>query len=217
LTQRILVWDAPTRAFHWLQAFSFFAAFLTACPPRWTEGSLIPSFIASERYRDLHIAFGYILFGLLVFRLLWGFVGTRYARFASFLFKPGEIATYLLSLIRNQPRHYVGHNPAGSLAIWLLLSLGLTLGVTGVMLLQDDVADVAVDIHAFATNAMLVVVAIHLLGVAVSSVMHHENLVRTMVTGIKPGEPGEEVSKAYNWLAVAMAAAVALFWFVYVK
>jgi cytochrome b len=217
MKQRILVWDAPTRAFHWLQAFSFFAAYLTACPPRWAEGSLIPTFTASERYRDLHVAFGYILFGLIAFRLVWGFVGTRYARFGSFLFKPGEIFAYLLSLVKNKPLHYIGHNPAGSLAIWLLLALGLTLGVTGVMLMQDDVADVVVDIHAMATNTMLVVVAIHLLGVLVSSVLHHEPLVRSMITGYKSGTPNEAAAKPYYWLASIMAVAVIVFWFTYVK
>lgn len=215
MTKRILVWDAPTRAFHWLQAFSFFAAYLTACPPRWAAGSLIPSFTASERYRDLHVAFGYILLGLIVFRLLWGFTGTHYARFATFLFKPTEIFAYLMSLVKIQPKHYVGHNPAGSLAIWLLLALGLTLGVTGVMLLQDDVADSVVEIHAFATNAMLIVVAIHLLGVAVSGLLHKENLVRSMITGYKTGEAGEGVSKPYNLLALAMIVAVAAFWFIF--
>src|SRR5450756_734838 len=71
MIRRILVWDAPTRVFHWLQALSFGAAYLTAF---------------SERLRNYHVALGYILLGLIAFRLLWGFIGTRYARFSSFLF-----------------------------------------------------------------------------------------------------------------------------------
>src|SRR5512147_205771 len=102
MMQRILVWDLPTRVFHWLLALSFAGAFVTA---------------ESERYRDIHVVLGYTLLGLLAFRLLWGFFGTRYARFRSFLFKPGEIAAYFMSLFKGRPANYVGHNPAGSVAI----------------------------------------------------------------------------------------------------
>src|SRR5574340_421185 len=113
--QRILVWDVPTRVFHWLLVLTFAGAFLTA---------------ESERNRDSHVVLGYTLLGLIAFRLLWGFFGTRYARFRSFLFKPGEIAAYVRSLFKGRPAHYVGHNPAGSLAIWLLLGLGISAGVS---------------------------------------------------------------------------------------
>ncbi|MGB8517938.1 MAG: cytochrome b/b6 domain-containing protein, partial [Gallionella sp.] len=153
MLQKVLVWDAPTRTFHWLQALSFLGAYLTS---------------DSEKYRDIHVALGYILFGLIVFRLLWGFAGTRYAKFNSFFFKPGQIMAYMMSLLKGKAEHFIGHNPVGSVAIWLLLSLGLTLGVSGVLLLQDDAPDIIEKIHDFATNAMLVVIAVHLLGVFVS-------------------------------------------------
>jgi len=122
MIQRILVWDIPTRVFHWLLVLSFAGAYLTA---------------ESERYRDIHVVLGYTLLGLIAFRLLWGFFGTRYAQFRSFLFKPDEIVAYALSLFKGKPAHYIGHNPLGSLAIWLLLGLGILTGATGVMLFQD--------------------------------------------------------------------------------
>src|SRR5450759_2134824 len=128
MIRRILVWDVPTRVFHWLQALSFGAAYLTAF---------------SERMRNYHVALGYILLGLLVFRLLWGFVGTRYARFRSFLFNPKESFVYLLTMVKGKPIHYLGHNPAGSVSVWLLLGLGLFIGVTGVLALQDDASAVS--------------------------------------------------------------------------
>ena len=106
MSQRMLVWDVPTRVFHWLLVVSFAGAFLTA---------------ESERYRDIHVVLGYTLLGLIAFRLVWGFVGTRYARFRSFLFKPGEIAAYAVSLLKARPGHHVGHNPAGSVAVFALL------------------------------------------------------------------------------------------------
>ena len=202
MSQKILVWDAPTRVFHWVQALCFLGAYLTS---------------DSEKTRDIHVALGYILFGLIVFRLLWGFMGTRYAKFSSFLFKPSQIISYMMALLKGKAEHFVGHNPVGSVAIWLLLSLGLTLGVTGVMLLQDDVADIVVDIHGYATNAMLAVVAVHLIGVFMSSFLHKENLVRAMITGFKPGESGQGIKCTYNWLGLVMLVATVGFGFFYLR
>ncbi len=202
MLQKILVWDAPTRAFHWLQALCFLGAYLTS---------------DSEKYRDIHVTLGYILFGLIVFRLLWGFIGTRYAKFSSFLFKPSQIIGYILSLFKGKPEHYIGHNPVGSIAIWLLLGLGLTLGVSGVMLLQDDVADIVEEIHDFATDAMLVVIGLHLIGVFMSSFLHKENLARAMVTGSKSGESELGIQKSYNWLAVVMLVIASVFGYLYMR
>ena len=197
MIQRILVWDLPTRVFHWLLVLSFSGAFLTA---------------ESERYRDIHVVLGYTLLGLIAFRLLWGFFGTRYAQFRSFLFKPGEIVAYVQSLFKGQPAHYVGHNPAGSVAIWLLLALGISVGMTGVMLFQDIGGDAMEELHEFVSNAMLAVVLIHIAGVVVSSVLHRENLVRSMITGFKTAGPDEGIRRSYRWLGVIMLAAVAAFW-----
>lgn len=197
MIQRILVWDLPTRVFHWLLVLSFSGAFLTA---------------ESERYRDIHVVLGYTLLGLIAFRLLWGFFGTRYAQFRSFLFKPGEIVAYVRSLFKGQPAHYVGHNPAGSVAIWLLLALGISIGVTGVMLFQDIGGDAMEELHEFLSNAMLAVALIHIAGVVVSSVLHRENLVRSMITGFKTASSDEGIRRSYRWLGVIMLAAVAAFW-----
>lgn len=202
MIQRILIWDAPTRVFHWLQAISFLGAYLTS---------------ESERNRDIHMAFGYILLGLIVFRFLWGFLGTRYARFSSFLFKPAEIGAYLLSLFKGKSKHYLGHNPAGSVSVWLLLSLGLFICVTGVMALQDDAADAVVMLHGAATKIMLAVILLHIVGVLVSSVLHRENLVRSMITGFKSAEADEGIRRGYNWLGILMLIVVVLFWFVFLR
>ena len=197
MSQRILVWDVPTRVFHWLLVMAFCGAFLTA---------------ESERYRDIHILSGYTLLGLIAFRLLWGFVGTRYAQFRSFLFKPGEILVYLLSLLKGKPKHYVGHNPLGSVSIWLLLGLGILSGVSGVLLFEDIGGETLEELHEFVSNAMLVIVLIHIAGVAVSSVLHRENLARAMVTGCKSAEPEQGIRHSYLWLGVTILTVVVIFW-----
>lgn len=200
MIKRILVWDVPTRVFHWLLVLSFTGAYVTA---------------ESERYRDIHVVLGYTVLALLAFRMLWGFFGTRYAQFRSFLFKPGEIIAYVLSLLKGKPAHYVGHNPAGSVAIWLLLGLGISSGVTGIMAFQDVGGDMVEELHEFASNAMLAVVLVHIAGVIVSSVMHRENLVRAMITGFKSAKPSDAITRSYRWLGVIILAAVLAFWIGY--
>jgi cytochrome b len=116
-TIRVLIWDLPVRVFHWALAVSFAGAY-------WLS--------ETERLRDIHVMFGYTVLGLLAFRLVWGFVGTRYARFRSFLFSPRETVDYVRSLFRRSDRRFLGHNPAGSFAIWAIL------GVAALCDLQRD-------------------------------------------------------------------------------
>ncbi|OQX15636.1 MAG: cytochrome B [Thiothrix lacustris] len=197
MLQRILVWDVPTRVFHWTLALSFAGAYLTA---------------ESERYRDIHLALGYLMLGMIAFRLMWGFVGTAYARFAAFVFKPAEVVQYLRSLLSAHPQHYVGHNPAGGVAIFLLLALGVLISVSGLGLQWEfGDEDIFEELHEIAANLMLLVVLVHIAGVLISSVLHKENLVRAMFTGYKQAVNAVSISRPYTWLGVLMALASAGF------
>jgi cytochrome b len=197
MNHRVLVWDVPTRVFHWLLVVSFAGAFLTA---------------ESERYRDIHVVLGYTLLGLIAFRLAWGFIGSRYAQFRSFLFRPGVIIAYIASLLRAKPAHYVGHNPAGSVSVYLLLGLGIAVGITGVAIFQDLGGDVLEELHEAVAFGMLTVVVLHLVGVLASSLMHRENLVRSMITGLKRAKPGDGIHRAHFLLGVIMLGVVIAFW-----
>jgi cytochrome b len=200
MSQRMQVWDVPTRVFHWLLVISFAGAFLTA---------------ESERYRDIHVVLGYTLLGLIVFRLVWGFAGSRYAQFRSFLFKPAVIKDYVISMLKAEPAHYVGHNPAGSVSVFLLLALGIAVSLSGVILFQDIGGDALEELHETVSFLMLTVVGLHLAGVVVSSLMHKENLVRSMITGSKPAQPNEGIRRTHAWLGVIMLVLVVTFWFSY--
>src|SRR5690349_14013981 len=109
MPHKIRVWDLPVRVFHWLLAGSFAVAYLVA---------------ESDPLRGLHVILGYTATGLILFRIIWGFVGSQFARFSSFLFSPGAAIEYLRSLAK-QPQHYIGHTPAGSYAIYAILLAGL--------------------------------------------------------------------------------------------
>lgn len=194
---RILVWDFPTRAFHWLLALSFAGAFLTA---------------ESEKFRDLHVMLGYTMLGLIGFRMVWGLVGTRYARFSSFAFGPRAVLDYLRSLLSLRPHHYLGHNPAGSWAIWLLLSLGLLSGASGYAVYDDFGGELFEELHEGSSNLMLAVVAVHVAGVIASSLLHGENLVKAMVSGYKSGESAQGIRRIHLLVGLGVVAAVIGFW-----
>lgn len=196
--ERILVWDLPTRFMHWGMALSFVGAYLTA---------------ESERYRDIHVMLGYTLLGLILCRVVWGLVGTRYARFKSFLYGPRAVTAYLYGLLRGKPRHYVGHNPAGSVAIYLLLAVGLLAAGTGYATYNDSGGDWLGELHEGVAGFMLGLVFVHIAGVVVSSWIHRENLVRSMITGRKTGERREGIRHAHAWLALVLAAAITVFWY----
>jgi len=167
---KILVWDLPTRLFHWLLAGTFAGAWLTA---------------DSERWIDVHVTLGYTFAGLIAFRLLWGLVGTRYARFSSFVRGPGAVLSYLKSLLTFRPQHHVGHNPAGGWAVLALLGLGIVTALAGFLTYSDYGGHWLEELHEGAASAMLALVFVHIGAVLISSLLHKENLVRAMLTGHK--------------------------------
>ena len=187
--RKVLVWDAPVRLFHWLTVASFAGAYLTA---------------ESERWRLLHVTLGYTLAGLVVFRVIWGFVGTRNARFSSFVRGPRAVLRYLKAMTTSQPEHHTGHNPAGALAIMAMLTLAMVVTASGWAVYSDIGGDVLEGLHEFAANAMLAVVGMHIAGVLFASWQGHENLIASMVTGRKDGRPEDGVRRAWTTVAALM-------------
>ena len=181
-TRSVRVWDLPTRIFHWSLASAFLVAFVTS---------------ESEKLRDIHVIAGYSLAGLIGFRILWGFVGGAHSRFADFLPTPGKVVGYLKSVLRGRPQHYVGHNPAGAVAIFLLLAFGLVAATSGYAAYNEIGGHFMEELHEAAANGMMALVIIHVAGVIVSSWLHHENLVRAMITGWKRPGP-DQVSVEAN-------------------
>lgn len=202
---RTLVWDLPTRVFHWLFAGSFVVAWSTHDSSRWL---------------DVHVFAGYLFAALLVFRLVWGTVGGRYARFREFACSWRAACDYLLDVLRGRARRFLGHNPAGSWAIFALLALGLVVALSGIGALGGEeqhgplagwlsfsAGAVLRDLHEVAALAMLTLVLVHLAGVAVESVVHHENLAAAMLTGYKRGQMAG--AHGYRLLGVALLFAAA--------
>ena len=197
-TIAIRVWDAPTRVFHWLLVLSFAGAYLTS---------------ESERWSLVHITLGYTLGGLLAFRFFWGFVGTRYARFTSFVKGPSEVLQYAKSMATLKPKHFVGHNPLGAVAIVLLIASGIAIVVTGYAAFNEIGGEWVAELHEVASHIMLILVGIHIVGVIAASWLHKENLARAMVNGFKQGKAADGISRVWVSVAVVLVAAVLGFWY----
>lgn len=212
IAKTVQVWDPFVRIAHWLLVVLFAASYLSEGEPEW-----------------LHTWSGYIIAGLVVLRILWGFVGSKYARFSDFVTGPFKALGYLVGMIRGTSPRYLGHSPAGGMmTVALLLALLVTTGTGMVQLAADDgrgplagivarsaeqpaVAGTTTgsslaeseddegnergeggeggefggEIHELAANLTLALVILHILGVAVASYAHKENLPRSMVTGRK--------------------------------
>lgn len=194
---KILVWDAPVRVFHWLLVLSFTGAYLTA---------------ESERWSKVHVTLGYTLGGLLAFRILWGLIGTRHARFAGFVRGPLAVMRYGRALLNGRPEQHAGHNPAGALAIVGMLLLSAATVATGWAIWNGLGGRWAEELHEGVAGFMLALVGVHLAGVVLTSWLQRENLVRSMLSGKKLGAPEEGIRCAWRPLGLVILVGVLGFW-----
>ena len=193
----VLVWDVPVRVFHWLLVFSVAGAWLSA---------------ESERWRWWHETLGYTALGLMAFRFVWGWVGSRHARFADFVRPPAVVWAYALKMVRLRAPRHVGHNPLGAWAVLALIALTSLTGVSGWLIADGDAPGWLEEAHELAANALMANIAVHVLGVLFSGWLHRENLVRAMLTGRKRATADQAIPAAWAGLGVVMVVAVLWFW-----
>ncbi|MBT8440163.1 MAG: cytochrome B [Gammaproteobacteria bacterium] len=184
-SNKIKVWDPLVRFFHW----SLVAAFLIA-------------YLTEEELLLAHTWAGYMVLALVLIRVVWGFVGTQYARFSDFLYKPATIIQFLKDTMSLKAKRYFGHNPAGGAMVVVLLVILIATAGSGILLLgaEDQSgpaatffeqnryfwAEILEELHEFFANFSILLVVVHIAGVLVESLIHGENLVSAMLTGLKP-------------------------------
>lgn len=191
--QEVKVWDPFVRLFHWSLVVAFTVAFVT-----------------EDEYLGVHSWAGYIVLTLVLLRLIWGVIGTRYARFTDFVRAPNEILRYLGTILRGHPRRYLGHNPAGGAMVVMLLVMLLFTTMSGLLLygiaeyagplapyltaVPRAWGEILEDIHEVLANTTLLLVLLHVAGVVLAGRQHRENLVRAMINGRKAAEEDREAS-----------------------
>lgn len=198
----IRVWDLAVRLFHW--------GLVAAVAVAWLTG---------DDWDDLHVIAGYCVAGLVAFRLVWGLIGGKYARFSQFVRGPSAVMSYVRDMLARRERRYIGHNPAGAAMILaLLITLSgtaftgwLSQDSTRLAWLSDEVrivrparadddesdstggSEIVGDLHELFANGLIILILLHVGGVIFASYRHNENLARAMVTGDKRATAGTDV------------------------
>jgi cytochrome b len=209
----VFVWDAPTRLFHWLVVVLVVAAYATS----------------RLNWMDWHAWVGEALLALLLFRVLWGIIGSETARFSRFVVSPQSALRYLVQTLRHEPAPQVGHNPAGGWMVLFLLTLLLGETLTG-LYVANDVADVGpfteltpapianaiTSLHLILWDTLLAAVLLHVAAIVAYAVAARQDLVSPMITGWKtlpasvPSPRMGGHARAVLLLACSVLAATAL-------
>jgi cytochrome b len=208
----IRVWDLPVRLVHWLLALTIFGCWLTE-----TLG---------VAWMQWHMRLGYLALGLAVFRILWGLVGPRYARFSDFLHGPRAVVDYVRSWLKGAPAAHAGHNPLAGWAVMLMLGCILLQAGTGLFHTDDiltagpmraavsaDLADRLGGLHAANADVLWILIGLHFAALLAHRYVAGERLAGAMWTGRKAGDfpPGQtDIASSRLWLALGLGAAVTL-------
>ena len=195
--QRIKVWDPLVRLSHLLLAGGFFVAYFT-----------------EDDFLSVHSWAGYLVAAVIITRTMWGFIGTRYARFSNFVYRPAIVKQFLRDTLKLRAPAYTGHNPAGGwMIVMLLISVFIT-AMSGMALYgatehagplsnfmagtSHFTAELLEGIHEVFANLSIFLVVIHVCGVIVESLLHHENLVRAMINGYKTYHPETDIKQIHE-------------------
>ena len=184
MNEQVKVWTVLIRLFHWLLVALFIFAF-----------------ISEDEFDDLHFLSGYSILFLLVFRIFYGFFGNKYARFSGFIYSPRAVINYIKSVFSFDAKRYLGHNPAGGVMVLVIIMALFATIFTGMVALpyEDRPAELssifsvlpywflseAEELHELFADFSLFLVVVHITGVLIESVLHQENLIRSMLTGRK--------------------------------
>jgi cytochrome b len=165
----VRVWDPLVRVLH------------------WSLVGIMAYELIAEAGTDTHEILGYTALGFIAFRLVWGFVGSRHARFTDFVKSPAQVIAYIKSILSGHPKRYLGHNPAGGAMVIALMVTVLAVGGSGWAMTTDALwgQEWIEELHEALANLLILLIVAHVIGVIAASLQHKENLVRSMITGNK--------------------------------
>jgi len=197
------VYDLPIRLFHWLFAGLFLGAFFIA--------QVIDDDSPTYTY---HMLLGFLLAFVVGLRIVWGFVGSRYARFSSFSLRPSELFRYFKQLVSGKTLRTLGHNPASSWAALIMMALALGLALTGYLMTGGGNKETLEEVHELLANLFIVVVIAHVAGVIFHTLRHRDCIGLAMIHGKKRGMEGQRgIARSHAGVALLFLAMVGAFAF----
>ncbi|MBL4670998.1 MAG: cytochrome b/b6 domain-containing protein [Arenicella sp.] len=177
-----LVWDLPTRLFHWCLVFAVFYSWLS---------------IEVLENMQHHFYSGYVVLTLLLFRLVWGFVGSHHSRFKSFIFSPSVLLSYSRNITAKSAKRYLGHNPLGGVSVIIMIGVLLAQAMLGLfssddyffgplsgLISAESIARIS-ELHSLNSNAVLAIIGLHVLAIIYYKLIKSEPLTSAMLTGNK--------------------------------
>jgi cytochrome b len=201
--EKTKVYDLPTRLFHWLFVALFAGAFFIA-KTMDDDSNLYP----------YHMMMGMTLALIVVLRVIWGMIGSRYARFTEFSLKPTALIGYFKNLLTGKTDRALGHNPASSWSALIMMGLALGLATTGILMAQDINKEFLEEIHELFANAFIVVVIGHVAGILFHMIRHRDGIALSMLHGKKNSIEGSEgIQKNHTVAGIIFLGIVAAFIF----
>lgn len=199
--QQQLIYDLPTRLFHWFFAGLFLVSFVIAK----TIDDDSPVFA-------YHSLSGLVLGFLVLLRIIWGVLGTHHARFSNFALNPVDLLSYFKGFLSGDKKRWAGHNPASSWAAIVMMAMAMGLGITGYLMASGPNKEDFEDLHELFANGFVVVAVLHVLGVILHTLRHHEMIALSMIHGRKQFvAAGEEIASSKNGVGVLLLGLLVVF------
>jgi cytochrome b len=196
--KRTLIYDLPTRIFHWIFAPGFLAAFLIAKTSDDESGNF-----------PIHMLIGMTLSLSVLLRVTWGFFGSRYARFSSFVLSPQRTIQYLRNVFSRKRELYEGHNPASSWAGLLLLVIAFSLGFTGFTMVTGDAPEIFEELHELLALSGITIALLHVAGITLHTLNHKDPIGLSMIFGTKNlPETSKGISNSHRGVGALFLALV---------
>lgn len=205
LSKRMMSWDAAVMVSHWILAICFLGAIITQ---------------DSERFRMVHVTMGYTMFGLVAFRLIWGFVGGKYTRFNAIYPRVKKVIEYLRSLFTAEPQAFIGFHAIGFLAAYLLLAVILLVTVSGYLVFEEIGPDLFEDLHETLGNLLIAIVGIHIGGVVINAIIQKIKIsiaADTDKSASNRASASIKRERPFKWMAAIIILAVSYFWVIQLK
>lgn len=200
--EKTLIYDWPTRIFHWLFAGMFIAAFFIA-----------KTFDDESAIYPYHMLLGLSMALIVLLRIVWGIVGSRNAKFTSFSLGPKELVNYLKAVIGSKNQHNAAHNPASSWIAIIMMFLALGLAVTGYLMTVKVYKEVFEEIHEVFANAFVVAAILHVSGIVLHTLRYKDGIGLSMLHGLKKIENVNEsgIAHPYRLVGVLFSIMILLF------
>ena len=210
-----LIWDLPLRLFHWLLVLSISASWYTSNQ--------------DNGYIEYHLLVGYFTLGLIIFRILWGFIGTTHAKFINFFPSLSKVVLYIKAFNQEKTLKYPGHNPLGSLMVFFMLSTVLIQAISGLFMNDDiftygpynssvssELEAIFIFIHRNGFNLILGAIALHIAAIVYYVGVKKQALISAMFTGKKSAnEVNKKDSISHSKIGLAILLSIAVAGFVY--